>query len=155
MADRVPELSGNVGSTPEARLTARMACVVPSHSRIVRQLLPAIEAALAAGMTRAQIVEDLAATGAPMSVKLLSNYLARHRKAARATLACAGPVGLPTPPAARVVAPGAVALVASEAPPSALPEDTHQAIARIARQTHDLDALTRQHMASLKAQGRR
>ena len=151
MADRVPELSGNVGSTPEARLTARMACVVPSHSRIVRQLLPAIEAALAAGITRAQIVEDLVATGAPMSVKLLSNYLVRHRKAARAALACAVPLGQPTPAAV----PGVLPCLPSVPAPSELPEDTHQAIDRIARQSHDLDALTRQHMASLKAQGRR
>ena len=150
MAHHVPELSGNVGSTPEERLQARMACVIPSHSRLVRQLLPAIEAALAAGMTRAQIVEDLAVTGRPMSVKLLSNCLARHRKAARST-ACAGPVGLTAPPVAPVDGPR----LPSDPAPTAPLEGTHQAIDRIARQTHDLDALTRQHMANLKAQGRR
>jgi hypothetical protein len=65
------------------RLKARTDAAKPSHSQLVRDSLSAIESALAAGVTRAEIVEDLKASGAPMSIATLATYLARHRKAAR------------------------------------------------------------------------
>lgn len=123
-----------------------LATTVARRSKIqqLASVLPDVEAALAAGATRSEVMQRLKDSGLPMSPATFGSALARLRKRLR-------PRGAPSTAAPRAsqAGPDPETSPPSSAPVPANPAsgalETVQDIAALRTQVHDLDALEQRH----------